>query len=184
MKRTTIISSVLALILSAGLPALAQHGGGKGPGGPPSTPGGPSSNPSADRSKGNSDTRGASSSSNSGQKTPGELLTQNTKLASKLQGLLPPKTDLQTAASGFKNLGAFVSAVMMAYVLALFIGFVQAKTVLSGAGIGLWAWVGFVAAPKLSNYLFSGWSRDLYLINNGYHLVSLLVMGAMLAVWT
>jgi len=92
--------------------------------------------------------------------------------------------DLKRTNMGVAYTGAFVSAVMMAYVLALFIGFTQAKTILSGAGIGLWAWVGFVAAPKLSNYLFSGWSRDLYLINNGYHLVSLLVMGAILAVWT
>ncbi len=111
MKRATIIPAVLAMFLTAaGIPALAQRGGGggKGPGGPPSTPG-------SDRSRGNSDTRGASSNTNSGQKTPGELLTQNTKLASKLQGLLPPKTDLQTAASGFKNLGEFVSAVHVSH---------------------------------------------------------------------
>jgi len=111
MKRTTIIPAVLAVLLTVGgIPALAQRGGGggKGPGGPPSTPG-------SDRSKGNSDTRGASSNTNSGQKTPGELLTQNTKLASKLQGLLPPKTDLQAAASGFKNLGEFVSAVHVSH---------------------------------------------------------------------
>ncbi len=111
MKRATIISSVLAVLFTlGGIPALAQRGGGggKGPGGPPSTPG-------SERSKGNSDTRGASSNTNSGQKTPGELLTQNTKLASKLQGLLPPKTDPQTAASGFKNLGAFVSAVHVSH---------------------------------------------------------------------
>ncbi len=92
--------------------------------------------------------------------------------------------DCKRTNMGVALTGAFVSAVMMAYVLALFIGFVQAKTVLSGAGIGLWAWVGFVAAPNLCNYLFAGWPRDLYLINNGYHLVSLLVMGAILAVWT
>lgn len=92
--------------------------------------------------------------------------------------------DLKRTNMGVAYAGAFISAVMMAYVLALFIGFAQAKTILSGAGIGLWAWVGFVAAPKLSNYLFSSWPRDLYLINNGYQLVSLLVMGALLAVWT
>jgi hypothetical protein len=80
--------------------------------------------------------------------------------------------------------GAFAAALMMAFVLALFIGFAQAKTVLQGAEIALWAWVGFVGAPTLSNYLFSGWPRDLYFINNGYYLVSLLLMGGLLAVWT
>ena len=81
-------------------------------------------------------------------------------------------------------IGAFVAALMMAYVLAIFIGFAQAQTILQGVTIGLWSWVGFVAAPTLSNYLFSGWPRDLYLINNTYYLVSLLVMGALLAMWT
>ena len=46
-----------------------------------------------------------------GGKTPGELLTQNTQLNSKLQSLLPTGTDTQAAASGFKNLGQFVAAV-------------------------------------------------------------------------
>jgi hypothetical protein len=50
-----------------------------------------------------------------GSKTPGALLTQNTKLAGKLSGLLPPGTDLQTAASGFKNLGQFVAAVHVSH---------------------------------------------------------------------
>jgi hypothetical protein len=38
-------------------------------------------------------------------------VTENKQLASKLSSLLPPGTDLQTAASGFKNLGQFVAAV-------------------------------------------------------------------------
>ena len=50
-----------------------------------------------------------------GSKTPGALLTQNTKLAGKLSALLakqnPPITDLQMASQGFKNLGQFVAAV-------------------------------------------------------------------------
>jgi hypothetical protein len=50
-----------------------------------------------------------------GSKTPGTLLTQNTKLAGKLSALLPPGTDLQTAASGFKNLGQFVAAVHVSH---------------------------------------------------------------------
>lgn len=38
-------------------------------------------------------------------------LSSNTKLAASLQALLPPGTNLQTAAQGFKNLGQFVAAV-------------------------------------------------------------------------
>ncbi len=46
-----------------------------------------------------------------GQRTPDELLTQNTHLSSKLGSLLPAGTNVQEAATGFKNLGQFVAAV-------------------------------------------------------------------------
>ena len=60
-----------------------------------------------------------SSSKTSGLRTPSELLTQNTQLASKLSSLLPAGTDLQTAASGFKNLGQFVAAVHVSHNLGI-----------------------------------------------------------------
>src|SRR5438067_13811430 len=61
--------------------------------------------------------------------------------------------------------GAFAGSLMTAYALALFIDFTQAYTIQSGALIGLWAWVGFVAAPNLPTYIFARWPRELYLIN-------------------
>ena len=128
MKRATIISSVLAVLLTVGgIPALAQHGGGgggKGPGGPPSTPG-------SDRSKGNSDTRGASSNTNSGQKTPSELLTQNTKLASKIHDLTG--MDAKQACLGFKNLGQCVAAAHVAHNLGGSCTFTKLKGAVTGS---------------------------------------------------
>src|SRR5579863_7566719 len=59
--------------------------------------------------------QGHSGSAMSGLRSAGELLTQNTQLASKLSGLLPAGTDLQAAASGFKNLGQFVAAVHVSH---------------------------------------------------------------------
>src|SRR5262245_23496623 len=56
---------------------------------------------------------------NSGQKSNSQKLAANPKLASKLQSLLPPGTDLQTAASGFKNLGQFVAAVHVSHNLGI-----------------------------------------------------------------
>ena len=44
-------------------------------------------------------------------KTPDQLLSQNTKLSSKVQTLLPDGTKVQEAATGFKTLGEFVAAV-------------------------------------------------------------------------
>lgn len=62
---------------------------------------------------------GMSGSHASGPKTPGDLLTQNTQLASKLSSLLPAGTDLQTAASGYRNLGQFVAAVHVSHNLGI-----------------------------------------------------------------
>lgn len=58
---------------------------------------------------------GKSTPEMSGPRAPGELLTQNTQLSSKLSGLLPAGTDLQSAAAGFRNLGQFVAAVHVSH---------------------------------------------------------------------
>jgi hypothetical protein len=54
-------------------------------------------------------------SGTSGPHAPGQLLTQNTQLSSKLSSLLPAGTNLQAAASGFRNLGQFVAAVHVSH---------------------------------------------------------------------
>jgi hypothetical protein len=57
-------------------------------------------------------------------------LSSNTKLAATLQALLPPGTNLQTAAQGFKNLGQFVAAVHVSNNLG--IPFDQLKSKMAG----------------------------------------------------
>jgi hypothetical protein len=132
MKRSAVLVTVLSAVLAlASLPALAQrgHGGGGGGGLPPS--GGPPS----EGTRGPSGTRPGDTTTKTGtttgQKSPGELLTQNKKLASKLQGLLPACTNLQQAAQGSKNLGQFVAAVHVSHNLD--IPFDQLKAKMTGA---------------------------------------------------
>jgi len=60
-----------------------------------------------------------SSSKLSGPRTMDEMLTDNKRLASKLSSLLPTGTNLQMAASGFKNLGQFVAAVHVSHNLGI-----------------------------------------------------------------
>ena len=75
--------------------------------------GGPAATPS-DRGAGFSSSRGPggdASSAAPGAKTPSDLLQRNTKLSDNLAKLLPAGTDVQSAASGFRNLGEFVAAV-------------------------------------------------------------------------
>ncbi len=117
MKRSILIAtSVAALVWFADTPAFAQggHPGGH-PGGPPSMAGGAGSHGASGSHDAMGNGKSGSVSTMEGNKTPGTLLTQNTKLAGKLSALLakqnPPITDLQAASSGFKNLGQFVAAV-------------------------------------------------------------------------
>lgn len=139
MKRTFIFLAVLALMpFLGGTSALAQHGGGSGGGGGGRGPGGPggagaSHRPDtgtmpSDRSSRPETSRDTSRTEN--KKTPSELLQQNTKLASRLQGLLPEGANLQDAANGFKNLGQFVAAVHVSHNLG--ISFDQLKATMIG----------------------------------------------------
>ena len=77
----------------------------------------------------------------------------------------------------------FVGAFIMAFVLAHFIAQIAAVTVVDGIQAGFWAWLGFIATTSLSSVIFEGKSPNLYLLNNGYNLVSLIIMGAILAAW-
>jgi hypothetical protein len=107
MKRIfTIFTTAAAAAWLLAIPAAAQsshgqgHPGGMGAAG--SMGGGHGAN-AAGNAAGNSNAAGPRSAS--------EMLANNTQLASKLSGLLPPGTDLQQAANGFRNLGQFVAAV-------------------------------------------------------------------------
>lgn len=76
-----------------------------------------------------------------------------------------------------------LGALIMAYVLAHFINYAQATTVVAGLQVGFWAWLGFVATTMLNNVLFGNKSWKAYQIEAGYQLVALLIMGAVLSVW-
>lgn len=76
-----------------------------------------------------------------------------------------------------------VGALLMASILAYFIGHVDATTAGGGARIGFYAWLGFVATTSLANTMFESRPFGLFLINAGYNLVSLVIMGIILAVW-
>jgi hypothetical protein len=141
----------LALIAAFGfaaLPAFAQHGHGGGGGGASSMHGGSHSsghdaNEANEANEANDDhghdataeanehsgSHGGHDSSHGG--LTGKL-SRNTQLANTLQGLLPAGTNLQQAASGFKNLKDFAAAVNAAHDLG--ISFDQLKAKMTGPG--------------------------------------------------
>ncbi|MEK7141583.1 MAG: DUF1761 domain-containing protein [Patescibacteria group bacterium] len=79
----------------------------------------------------------------------------------------------------------FVGSLVMAYVLAHAIFFASTYLNMTGlpAGImsGFWNWLGFVAPVTLGSVLWEGKSWKLWILNNGYWLVTILVMGVILS---
>ena len=74
----------------------------------------------------------------------------------------------------------FVAAVIAAYALALFIRPLEIVSLFGGLKLGLLVGVGFVATAFAGNYMFGKRSLNLYLIDAGYQVVVLAVMGAIL----
>ena len=78
---------------------------------------------------------------------------------------------------------AFLAVLVMSYVLAHFVDYLGATTVMAGVEAGFWLWLGFVATVLINGVLWEGKPFKLYLLNIAHYLIALLVMGAILAVW-
>ena len=78
----------------------------------------------------------------------------------------------------------FFAALIMSYILAHLINYTHSDTFIKGIKTGFICWSGFIITTMLINNSFAGKSVKLLLINSGYHLYGLLVMGAILAVWS
>lgn len=78
---------------------------------------------------------------------------------------------------------SFFASVIMAYVLANLIDFTGALTVMQGMQVGFWLWLGFIATTMITGVLYEGKKIELYLLNVGYQLVSVLAMSAVLVIW-
>ncbi|MEO8669621.1 MAG: DUF1761 domain-containing protein [Bauldia sp.] len=76
-----------------------------------------------------------------------------------------------------------VSYLVMAYILARFIIHYGTPSLGSGVLVGFMAWLGFVATVLIGQVFYERRSFTLWLINNGYLLIGLLVMGAILGWW-
>ena len=77
----------------------------------------------------------------------------------------------------------FVGSLLMAFVLVHAIRFSYATTPLQGLAVGFFNWLGFVAVATIGSVTYEGKPFKLFLLNNGYLLLSLLAMSAILAVW-
>lgn len=101
-----------------------------------------------------------------------------------LAGLTPESMKAMKMSPMGANIGMFIMSLLMAYVLAHGIVFGNAYLGMSGAAGGVmgafWYWLGFAVPLTSGSYLWEGKSAKLWILNAGYYLVTLLVMGAIL----
>jgi Protein of unknown function (DUF1761) len=106
----------------------------------------------------------------------------------KLSGITPGEMDSAKASGmGKTYLLAFAGSLVMSYVLAHALVFAASYFGMSGISAGLmsgfWNWLGFIAPVTLGAVLWEGKTWTLWLLMNGYYLVTLLVMGTILSLW-
>ena len=77
----------------------------------------------------------------------------------------------------------FIATLVMAYVLANFVGVWGAVGVAGAFSIAFWVWLGFIATVMLGSVLWEGKPTKLYVINISFYLVSLFLMALILVYW-
>ncbi len=76
----------------------------------------------------------------------------------------------------------FIGALITSFVLAfLLVG--GSNTALNGAFAGAILWLGLTAAWMISDYTWGGRPIKLFWITGGYQLISMILMGAIVAAW-
>lgn len=91
------------------------------------------------------------------------------------------EAELRKASMGRIFGGSFVLALIIAFVLALFLG--PERDAATGAMAGFMAGLFWVAAAMGITYLFERKPLVLFFINAGYHVVTFTVMGLILGLW-
>jgi len=89
-----------------------------------------------------------------------------------------PKNGLATG-----MISSFIGDLLVAFVLLHVILWSGAATFVTGAFVGFLCWLGFFAATQLPQGIYENRPAKLFVINTGYWLVGLLIIGGILAVW-
>jgi len=97
------------------------------------------------------------------------------KMWQKLSGVKPKKEGM-----GKNMAGGLVTSLIMAWVLANFVSGLAMQQALTVAG---WLWLGFMGTLTFGSVLWEGKPVKLWVLNNAYNLLSILVMAAILASW-
>ncbi len=97
--------------------------------------------------------------------------TESMKSAQKQMGMM----------YGLSFVVSLVTAYVLSHVMALSENFFHYSMLQTGLTTAFWMWLGFVAPVQMTEVLFGGKKWELFGINTGYQLASLLVMAVILA---
>lgn len=78
---------------------------------------------------------------------------------------------------GLSFLAALVMAYVLTHVITFSMSYMGTEAVMTGLTTGFWMWLGFVGPVQMTDVIFGKKSWNLYFINTGYQLASLLAMG-------
>ena len=93
------------------------------------------------------------------------------------------KSEQGKAAGRKAMIGMIVVSVIWALVLAWILELAGAPDAKAGALWGALLWLGLVATNSFNSVLFENKPFKLWLLNNGYNLLSLVIAGAILGAW-
>lgn len=80
-------------------------------------------------------------------------------------------------------IGSLIMAWVLAHALIFAATYLQVTGVAAGLEAGFFNWLGFIAPVMLGSVLWEGKSWKLWFLNVMYYLVTLCVMGVILALW-
>lgn len=80
-------------------------------------------------------------------------------------------------------LSALVLSFVMAHTLVFASAYLNESGISAGLQTGFWNWLGFVVPVSLGTVLWEGKSWKLWMLNAGYYLVGLLLIGVLLSLW-
>ena len=97
-------------------------------------------------------------------------------------GITPDPEKMRVAMPKMMSMG-FLSSIISAYALAFILNAGGFTSVGDGVKIAFVAWLGFMATIHYHGMLYGGTSRRLFMIQAGYDLVGLVLMGIILSIW-
>ncbi|MEK7571582.1 MAG: DUF1761 domain-containing protein [Patescibacteria group bacterium] len=78
---------------------------------------------------------------------------------------------------------ALVTAYILSHVMVLSVSFYSDPWVITGVTTAFWLWLGFIMPVQLTDTIFGSKKWQLFAINTGYQLASILAMGVVLGLF-